>query len=499
MSATVETQPDARAAGKTDPRRWLALSVMLIAAFMDLLDAGIVFLALPKIQQDLEASYAALQWTAAGYTLTFALVLITAGRLGDIFGRKRLFLIGVAGFTAASVLCAAAQSPAMLIGSRVLQGAMAAMMIPQILSIIQANFVPGERATAFAAYGAAAGLANVSGPLVAGLLIQADLFGLGWRSIFLINLPVGVATLIAAAMLVRESKAPRALRLDPVGVAIVTVGLLLMLYPLVQGRELSWPAWSFVALATAVPVLAIFVLWERRKTRRDGSPLVALNLFRQRAFVAGLAVTLIVVAGISSFFLVYVLYAQIGLGFSVLTAALVAMPWPVGIALAAGISGRHAATAGRHILTVGSLLITLALAALAMTIRHYGPEITGWHLLPALAVGGLGIGLIFPPLTDLTLAGVPPRDVGSASGVVSTAQQLGGAAGVALIGVIFFGVLGSQATASVDRIVEAMTAEAVRLNFSRAAERAIWWQASAFLVAFLLAFLLPPKAQKPSN
>ena len=491
MSVTVETQRAASAAGKADPRRWLALFAVLIAAFMDLLDTGIVFLALPQIQQDLQASYAALQWTAAGYTLTFALVLITAGRLGDIFGRKRLFLIGVAGFTAASVLCAAAQSPAMLIGSRVLQGAMAATMIPQVLSIIQANFVPGERARAFAAYGAAAGLANVSGPLAAGLLIQANFFDLGWRSIFLINLPVGVATLLAAAMLVRESKSPSVRRLDSVGVAIVSVGVLLLLYPLVQGRELGWPMWSFVSMTTAVPVLAIFVLWERRKTRRDGSPLVALELFRQRAFVAGLAVTLIVVAGISSFFLVYVLYAQIGLGFSVFTAALIATPWPVGIALASGISSRYTATAGRHLLSVGSLLVALGFAAMAWTIRHYGPEITGLQLMSALAIGGLGIGLVFPPLTDIALAGVPPQDAGSASGLVSTAQQFGGAAGVAVIGVIFFGLLAGQSTTGVDSVTGA---EAVRLNFSRAAAQTIWWHAGAFLVAFLLAFLLPRKA-----
>jgi predicted MFS family arabinose efflux permease len=260
----------------------------------------------------------------------------------------------------------------------------------------------------------------------------------------------------------------------------------------VQGRELGWPAWSFVAMIMAVPVLGIFVLWERRKTRRDGSPLVALELFRQRAFVAGLVVTLIVVAGISSFFLVYVLYTQIGLGFSVLSAALVAMPWPVGIALAAGISGRHAATAGRHLLSVGSLLVALGLAALAWTIGHYSLQITGWHLLPALAVGGLGIGLVFPPLTDITLAGVPPRDAGSASGLVSTAQQFGGAAGVAVIGVIFFGLLAGQATPGT---VAVTGAEAVRLNFSDAAEQTIWFLAGAFLVAFLLAFLLPRKAR----
>ena len=562
MSTTLETHPAAAAAGPADRRRWLALAVVLLAAFMDLLDAGIVFLALPSIQQDLGASYAALQWTAAGYTLAFALVLITAGRLGDILGRKRLFLVGVAGFTVASALCAAAQSPAMLVGSRVLQGAMAAVMIPQVLSIIQASFAPGERAKAFGAYGAAAGLANVSGPLVAGLLIEGDLLGLGWRSLFLINLPVGVATLIAAALLVRESKAPDALRLDPVGVGIISVGLLALLYPLVQGRELGWPAWTFAAIAAAVPVLGIFVLWERHKTRRDGSPLVVLELFRQRAFVAGLLVTLIVLAGIASFFLVYVLYVQTGLGFSTLKAAWVALPWPVGIALAAGISARLAASVGRRLLSLGSLLVTIGMAALIWTIHRYGPGISGWQLMPALAVGGLGMGLVFPPLSDIVLAGVPLRDAGSASGLLSTAQQLGGAVGVAVIGVVFFGLLASRAPASADavtprirggiaaagvpgyvqeqvvagfrtcfvdrarakdpatvpsscrraqprpatgalqeagqritRAVEPAAAEAVRRNFSRATELAMWWEAGAFGLAFVLTFLLPARAR----
>ena len=451
MSITRETHP-ASTLQRADPGRWLALAVVLVAGFMDLLDAGIVFLALPRIQQDLHAGYAALQWVAAGYTLAFALVLITAGRLGDILGRKRLFLVGVAGFTAASALCAAAQSPAMLVASRALQGAMAAVMIPQVLSIIQASFAPGERAAAFGAYGAAAGLANVSGPVIAGLLIQADPLGLGWRSIFLINLPVGIATLVAAWLLVGESKAPQALRLDPAGVAIITVALLALLYPLVQGRELGWPAWSFAAMAAAVPLLALFTLWERHKTRRDGSPLVPLGLFGRRAFVAGLAVTLLVVAGITGFFLVFVLYVQTGLGFSTLKAALVALPWPLGIALAGGISARLATTVGRRLLTLGSLLVAAAMAGLVWTIHPYGPGIAGWQLMPDLAVGGLGMGLVFPPLGNIVLAGVPLRDAGSASGLLSTAQQLGGAIGVAVIGVVFFGLLASQAPASADAV-----------------------------------------------
>jgi EmrB/QacA subfamily drug resistance transporter len=447
-TGTTTVSPSSAREEELDPRRWLALGVILVAAFMDLLDAGIVFLALPNIQQDLHAGYAALQWVAAGYTLAFALVLITAGRLGDILGRKRLFLVGVAGFTAASVACALAQSPAMLVTARVLQGAMAATMIPQILAIIQANFPIGERAAAFGLYGAVGGMANVLGPPIAGVLLQTSPFGLGWRSIFLINLPVGVATLVAARLLVRESRAPRALRLDPVGVGILTVGLLAVLYPLVQGRELGWPAWTFAAMAAAVPVLAVFVLWERRKTRIDGSPLVALGLFSKRQFVAGLGVNLALLAGIASFFLVLVFYLRIGLGYSAMKTALVALPWPVGIAVAAGVSARLAATAGRRLLATGSLLVAAAMVVLVLVIDRYGVGIHAWQLVPVLAFGGIGMGLVFPPLVDTVLAGVPLSDAGSASGLVNTAQQLGSAIGVAVVGVIFFGLLASQATAS---------------------------------------------------
>jgi EmrB/QacA subfamily drug resistance transporter len=459
MSTDLKTASPPSTDGEVlDPRRWLALGVILVAAFMDLLDAGIVFLALPSIQQGLHAGYAALQWVAAGYTLAFALVLITAGRLGDILGRKRLFLIGVAGFTVASVACAAAQSPELLIASRVLQGAMAATMMPQILSIIQANFPVSERAAAFGLYGAVGGMANVAGPPVAGLLLEANPLGLGWRSIFLINLPIGVATLAAAAVLVRESRAPRALRLDPVGVGIVSVGLLLVLYPLVQGRELGWPTWTFAAMAAAVPVLAVFVLWERRKTRRDGSPLVALGLFHQRPFVAGLGVNLALLAGIASFFLVLVFYLRVGLGFSAMKTALVALPWPVGIAAAAGVSGRLAATAGRRLLAGGSLLVAVAMVVLVGVIDRYGIAMHGWQLIPVLALGGIGMGLVFPPLIDTVLAGVPLEDAGSASGVLNTTQQLGSAIGVAVIGVIFFGLLTSQATPSARAVTPGLRA-----------------------------------------
>src|SRR6266568_6620254 len=268
--------PPASSGEDADPRRWLTLVILLLAALMNLLDVSIVNIAVPSIQRDLGASYADIQWALAGYTLAYALVLITGGRLGDTFGRKRLFLIGVAGFTAMSALCGAAQSPGQLIAFRVAQGAMGGIMIPQVLSVIQVMFPPSERIKALAGFGVTAGLGTVSGPLLGGLLIQGNLLGLDWRPIFLINVPVGIVALAAAAVLVRESRAPSPPRLDPVGVALISAALLLLLYPLVQGRQLGWPWWTFVSMACSVPVLAAFVGYERIKARRDGSPLVQL-------------------------------------------------------------------------------------------------------------------------------------------------------------------------------------------------------------------------------
>src|SRR4030095_14407607 len=309
-----------RAPGGADPRRWVALAVVLTAGFMQLVDISIVNVAIPSIQRDLDATYSQIQWVLAGSRLAVAGMLITGGRLGDIFGRKRLFMIGMAGFTLASALCGLAQSPGMLIGSRILQGLMGAIMFPQILSVIQVSFPPRERATAFGLFGATIGLATITGPLVGGLLIEADLFGLQWRPLFLVNVPIRILALAAAARSPLEARAHRALRLDPIGVAIVPAGLLLLVYPLVQGRDLGWPLWTFLSMAAAVPVLVGFAVYERHKKRLDGSPLVDLDLFRQRSFVPGLAVAGIFFMGIPAFFLVFSLWLQIwrgGPGFGV--------------------------------------------------------------------------------------------------------------------------------------------------------------------------------------
>ena len=449
-------------ASSPDPRRWLTLVILLLAAFMNLLDVSIVNIAVPSIQRNLGASYADVQWALAGFTLAYALVLITGGRLGDTFGRKRLFLIGVAGFTLMSALCGAAQNPGQLITFRVLQGVMGGIMIPQVLAVIQVTFPPGERIKALAGFGVTAGLGTVSGPLLGGLLINANLFGWGWRPIFLINVPVGIAALVASAILVRESRAPSPPRLDPVGVALISAALLLLLYPLVQGRQLGWPAWTFVSMACSVPVLVAFAAYERMKARRDGSPLVQLRLFSQRSFSIGIAIAMTFFLGVTSFALILTLFLQIGLGFTALHAGLTFLPFSAGVLVASGAAARLAPKFGRGVIMTGALVMTAGMAGLIVIVRHYGQAVTTTELLPALIVAGLGMGTVLAPLADIMLAGVRKEDAGSASGVFNTSIQLGASIGVAVIGVIFFGLLGTQsgpaATAVAPQLRSALTA-----------------------------------------
>ena len=450
------------AAGEVaDPRRWLTLVILLLAAFMNLLDVSIVNIAIPSIQRNLHASYADVQWALAGYTLAYALVLITGGRLGDTFGRKRLFLIGVTGFTIMSALCGAAQSPGMLIASRVAQGAMGAIMVPQVLAVIQVIFRPAERIKALAGFGVTAGLGTISGPLIGGLLIQHNLFGLDWRPIFLINVPVGVLAVVASTVLVRESRAPRPPRLDPVGVGLISAALLLLLYPLVEGRQLGWPAWTFASMAASAPVFAMFAWYEQVKARRDGSPLVPVRLFGERGFSVGMAIAVTFFLGIASFGLVLTLFLQLGLGFTPLHAGLTFLPFSVGVLLSSGAAIRLAPRFGRGVTMAGALVIAGGMAGLIATVHHFGPAVTTWDLVPGLVAVGLGLGAVIAPLADIVLARVRPQDAGSASGVFNTGLQLGNSIGIAVIGVIFFGMLGSQSGAAATSVAPALRTQVV--------------------------------------
>ncbi|MFC5004201.1 MFS transporter [Dactylosporangium cerinum] len=423
-----------------NPRRWPALAVMLIAAYMDLLDTTIVTVALPSIQRDLGASDAALQWIAAGYTLAFALALITGGRLGDMYGRKRLFLIGVAGFTVASALSGLASGPGMLIAARIGQGAAAAIMIPQLLTVVQVGFREDERPKAFGLYGMVLALGGVSGPLLGGYLTEADLFGWEWRTIFLINIPVGVIAFAGSALLMTESRAQQRLRLDPAGMLLVTIALLALVYPLIQGRELGWPTWTFVAMGAAVPILAIFWAHERRRSRVDGSALIDPALFHERSVIAGLLVAFVFFAS-TSYFFVLTLHLQVGLHFSALETGLSFLPFAGGVIIGSGAAGQIVPRIGRAVVTVGALVEAASIITMIVVVSRYGDALSAWQLAPGLVGAGLGLALVSATLVTITLSGVPGNHAGSASGLVNTTLQLGSAVGIAVIGVIFFAAL----------------------------------------------------------
>jgi EmrB/QacA subfamily drug resistance transporter len=476
--------PDVSSASVADRRRWFALAIVMTAAFMDLVDVTIVNIAIPSIQKDAGASFSQIQWITAGYALAFAAGLITGGRLGDIHGRKRLFLVGIGGFTLASALCGFAANPEMLVASRILQGGMAALMVPQVLSIVHATFPAHERGKVFGLFGAIVGLGAVSGPLLGALLTEWNLFGLEWRPIFLINLPVGIAALFLGRRFITESKAPRALKLDLVGVALVVLGLLMLLYPLTRGRELGWPLWGYASMAGALVVFAALVAYERRKTARDGSPLVELSLFKVKSFAAGIAVQTVFGVGLGIFFLVWTLYMQIGLGWSPLRAGLTGVPFSIAVSTAAGLSVQKLVPRfGRKVLQAGALVMAAGVLLYIWESDRYGLGIASWQMALPLVVMGAGMGLIVAPLTDAVLSDVPREHAGSASGLINTVQQMGNALGLGLVSVVFFGSID-------DRLTPAQVGPA----FVNAFQHALGWVAAVMGVIFLLMFALPRRA-----
>lgn len=447
-----------------DPRRWIALAIVLSAGFMVLLDTSIVNVAIPSIRNNLGASFAQIQWVLAGYTLAYALLLITGGRLGDLYGRKRLFMIGMAGFTLASALCGLAPNAVVLVGSRVIQGLMAALMFPQALSVIQVSFQPRERGAALGIFGAIVGLATIMGPLAGGLIIGSDTTGSAWRLVFLVNVPIGLISLAAAAWLMRESWAPEANRLDLVGVAIASLGLFMLVFPLVEGRDANWAPWTYASMAASGLVLAAFALYELSVSRGGRSPLVQLRLFRERAFSVGSVIAAVFFAGIPAFAFTFSLMLQAGLGFTALQAGLTFVPFSIGTALGSALSVRLAPRLGKGILLLGSALLTAGMFVNITILHAAGGGVTSLQLTPALLASGLGLGCVIAPLTNIILAGVRRDDAGSASGMLTTVMQVGGAFGVALMGVIFFNLLGTSADRAAIEVAPSLRASLVAVQ-----------------------------------
>ncbi|MEV6215147.1 MFS transporter [Nocardia sp. NPDC051833] len=443
-----------------DPRRWIAFAVVLAAGFMDLLDVTIVNVAVPSIQSDLRAEYSQIEWIIAAYVLAFAAVLITGGRLGDIYGRKRVFLLGMAGFTLASAACGLAIDPDVLIAARFAQGAMGGLMVPQILAIIQTTFPKEERAKAIAVYSGVGGSASAVGLALGGILVQADLFGLGWRTIFLVNIPVGIAAFVAAWFVMSDSKSPAAPRLDPVGMVLAMAAVLLLVFPLAEGRRLGWPAWTFAMMAAAAGVFVAFLFYERSLTRAGRSPLVDLGLFRSRPFAVGLGSWLLFWIGMGGFFLVWTLFMQAGLGWTPMRAGLTAVFFAVGAGVGAGVSvGVLAARFGRRVLIIGALINAAGFGIYGAMAVRYGSEFASWQMVLPLIVTGAGFGMVVAPTIDLLLGQVPLREAGSASGLLNTGQQLGTALGVALVGVLFFTVLDHDSDRGVAAVTPQIRAE----------------------------------------
>jgi EmrB/QacA subfamily drug resistance transporter len=424
-----------------DAGRWAALPVLLAGTFMVVLDFFIVNVALPSMQSELHAGTGAIEWVVAGFALTSAAFLITAARLGDRIGRRRTFSIGLGVFTLSSAACGVAGSPTVLVVARIAQGVGAALLMPNVLSIINVTYTGADLPRALGIYGLVMGLAAACGQLIGGGLIQADVAGLGWRSCFLINIPVGVCALFLAPRFVPESRADRRTRLDLRGTLLLTAGLIAVVLPLVEGRQQGWPAWTWMSLGVAPLLLLGFASHQRRLARRAGAPLLAPAMFRNRTFTAGLLTQLAFWCGQASFFLVLALYLQRGRGLSALDAGLVFTIMAVAYVAASAQAPALVLRFGRRLLAVGALVLAAGHGLLLAAVAHVGVGGSILELVPGLVLIGAGMGLLLVPLTTTILSSVEAEHAGGASGAVTTVQNVGGALGVAITGVIFFGAL----------------------------------------------------------
>jgi EmrB/QacA subfamily drug resistance transporter len=462
------------------PRRWAMLPVILIAMFMAGFDIWAVNVAAPSLQRDLHVSDAALQLIVGGYAFMYASGMVTGGRLGDLFGYKRLFLIGVVTFALASLACGLAPSAGVLVVFRLVQGLTGAVMVPQVVALITAAFPARERSRALGWYGATMGLGFVSGQILGGGLIQANVFGLGWRAIFLVNVPVGILAVIVASIVVPHVRGQRKPRLDPLGAVGVSGSLALALVPLTLGSDEGWPVWTWVSLALALPVLALTLAWERRLARTGGQPLLDLGLFRDRAFSAGLLLNFVAIFFFGSFMFVLTLLLQTGLGLSPLHAGIVNLPLALTFILMTLLGPRLAGRLGPRSITVGAGFALIGTVALALIAMHSGGQLTGWGTAPATALIGIGQGLMVPSLMSAVLAHVRPERAGAAAGVLTTTQQFAIASGVALLGAVFYHVIGGAPT---------------RASFVSGLVAIAWVDAALLVAAAVLTFLLPRAAQ----
>jgi EmrB/QacA subfamily drug resistance transporter len=451
--------------------RWIVAVVVLAANTMDLLDATIVNIAGPSIRHDLGGGASIIQWLSAAYTLSFAVLLIAGARLGDMFGRRRMFLFGLAGFTIFSAACAASPNVGMLIAFRALQGAFGALMIPQGFGLLKEVFSDEELGKATRLFGPSTGLAMLGAPILAGALIDANLWHTGWRLVFLINVPIGLLAFPFAFRSLPGGITHPGLRLDVGGLILVGLALVAIIYPLIQGQTEGWPTWTFVLVALGVVLLLAFVRFERR---RGASALIEPSLLTNRMYLSGIAVMVALFGAFGGLLLCVSLYGQLGEGWSPIHAGLTLTPMVVGLIVGMLISGALVKRLGRHLLHIGIVLIAIGVTVMAL-------ELTGkisastWDLVPGLLFVGAGVGTVLGQIIQFVIAAVSMNEVGSASGVMEASQQLSTSLGVAVLGTIFFAVFKSHPA------TEALRATA-------------WLCLVPLTAAFGLVFLLPRHA-----
>ncbi|MBB6510534.1 MFS family permease [Rhizobium soli] len=423
---------------RLDPRRWTALAILLTGAFLPPLDFFIVNVALPSIREDFQASASTMQLIISGYATTYAVMLITGGRLGDLYGRRNVFLAGMVAFAAASALCGFAWSPSILITGRILQGIAAAIMAPQALASINAIFPEHEKSKALSLYALTFGVASMAGLFLGGVLIALNVFGLGWRAIFLINLPVIAIAAPAALLMLRETRSERARKLDMGGATLIAVALFALISPLIEGREQGWPIWSILMLTACPPLLLLFWRYEQRVGAAGGDPIVEPRLLEVPGLKRGLLSALFFYA-FAAFWLTFSVYQQGGLGRTPFEAGVAILPAALGFVLGPFASGSILHFFGRYSAAAGMTLEAAGLFGTAALISFGAPE----FLFVALFLIGAGQGIALPNLVKTVVQRVDPARSGLASGLVNSMLQIGGALATALIGGLFFSIVGS--------------------------------------------------------
>jgi len=478
--ATPPGSPDV-AEAYDDRRARRTIALVLTASFVVFADTTILSLAAPAIRQDLGATVTDIALMVAAYQVTYAATLITGGRLGDILGRRTMFTAAFGGVILASLACGLATSTGQLIAFRAVQGLAAALLAPQVLSTIHIVLPPHRRVGAYAAQGAVLAFAAMSGPSIGGLLIWTDIFGLGWRPIFLINVPVGIVSVLLGLRLLPALRSPSAKRLDIVGVALVVATLVCVMVPLTVGEQRGWPLWAWLGLAAAPGLAIVFLRYQRRLEQRGGSPLLPTGLWRDRAFRLGLVLYVLVFSGLAAFYLFYFIMLQAGYGIAPLWAAVSVMPGSLATLLVSSLLTWRLVRrwGGRRVVTLGVVTCAVGFGSVLIPVTQVADRDVAFWTIPSQLVYGTGYGLVIASLLSVVLAGIRSTEAGAAVGLLTTAQMVGGALGVGLTGLLF--------QLSMPPRVELATAG----DFADAMARGLLYNPVTFIVALAVIALLP--------